>query len=303
MFDPRELAKTSLATLNQVNDPTRVQTKHFFKLGDARDLNWIPDESVHLILTSPPYWNLKKYNDHNDQLGDLHDYEEFLTELDKVWKHSERILVPGGRVVCVVGDVCISRRSNGGRHLVMPLHSDISVRTRKYGLDNLTPIMWYKIANASYEVQRGSGFLGKPYEPNAIIKNDIEYILFFRKPGGYRKPTDRQRELSRINKENHAKWFRSIWTDVTGASTKTHPAPYPVELAYRLVNMFSFVGDVVLDPFAGTMTTSIAAMKSGRNSVANEVDGDYFDQGLNRVKKEALKLGGLFGETMTIEKL
>lgn len=285
----------------QVADGTGIGTWHRLHLGDARNLDWIEDNSVHLIITSPPYWTLKKYNDHPDQLGDIADYEAFMDELDKVWTHCHRVLVPGGRLVCVVGDVCVARRRNRGRHMVMPLHADISVRCRRIGLDYLTPILWYKVANASYEVENGSSFLGKPYEPNAIIKNDIEYILMLRKPGGYRKPTDEQRELSRLTKAEHNAWFRSFWTDVTGASTRKHPAPYPVDLAYRLVRMFSFVGDVVLDPFAGTFTTTVAAMKAHRNSIANELDPNYFEAGVERVEKVAGEMSGLFDGSLSIE--
>ncbi|TVQ33488.1 MAG: site-specific DNA-methyltransferase [Phycisphaeraceae bacterium] len=263
-------------------------TRHILNLGDARDLGWVEDGSVHLALTSPPYFNLKKYNDHPDQLGDLDDYEAFLDQLDTVWEHCFRALVPGGRLICVVGDVCIARRRNKGRHHVVPLHADISVRCRRLGFDYLTPILWHKIANASFEVENGSaGFLGKPYEPNAIIKNDIEYILMLRKPGGYRKPTEAQRNASRISKADHPKWFRSFWTDVTGASTREHPAPYPIELASRLVQMFSFTGDVVLDPFAGTGTTSVAAIRHDRSSVSNEIDPDYFKLLRSRIDSEA----------------
>jgi modification methylase len=241
--------------------------------GDARDLSWIPDESVHLVVTSPPYWTLKDYNDHPDQLGHVEDYEQFLDELDKVWRHAYRVLVPGGRVVCVVGDVCLSRREFG-RHLVMPLHADIVVHCRKIGFDNLNPIIWHKIANANFEVENGSKFLGKPYEPNAIVKNDIEFILMERKPGGYRKPTDNQRKMSMIDKADFDAWFQQFWT-LTGASTREHPAPFPLELANRLVRMFSFYGDTVLDPFAGTGTTLVAAVKAGRDAIGVEVDPKY----------------------------
>src|SRR6266496_3871276 len=196
--------------------------------GDARELDWIPNESVHLVVTSPPYWTLKCYPENKKQLGHVTDYEEFHDELDKIWAHCFRVLVPGGRIVCVVGDVCLSRRKFG-RHVVMPLHADIIVRTRRLGFDNLNPILWNKIANASYEVENGSSFLGKPYEPNSVIKNDIEYILMQRKPGGYRSPSIATRILSVISAENYQTWFRQIWTDVTGASTKQHPAPFPLE--------------------------------------------------------------------------
>jgi site-specific DNA-methyltransferase (adenine-specific) len=264
----------------------RSATRHRLHHGDARELDWLDAGSVHLVVTSPPYWTLKKYNDHPDQLGDIDDYERFHDELDKVWRHVYRVLVPGGRLVCVVGDVCLARRRNKGRHMVVPLHADISVRGRRIGFDYLTPILWNKIANASLEVENGSSFLGKPYEPNAILKNDMEYVLFLRKPGGYRKPTDEQRRLSRLTKEEHAKWFRSVWTDVPGASTREHPAPYPVELAYRLIRMFSFVDDTVLDPFLGTGSTTIAASRAGRHSIGNEVDRKYLDLAERAIRRE-----------------
>jgi site-specific DNA-methyltransferase (adenine-specific) len=248
-------------------------TLHRLINGDARDLSFLEDESVHLVVTSPPYWNLKRYNENPDQLGHFQDYEAFLAELEKVWQHVLRILVPGGRLVCVVGDVCVARRSFG-RHLVFPLHADICVICRRLGFDNLNPIVWHKIANASYEVPNGSKFLGKPYEPNAIIKNDMEFILMQRKPGGYRKPTEAQREASKLTKEEFHRWFQQIW-NITGASTKHHPAPFPLELAMRLVRMFSFVGDTVLDPFCGSGTTMVAALRTGRNSIGVEIDPEY----------------------------
>ncbi len=269
----------------------RIPTEHRLVRGDARDLSFIEDQSVHLVVTSPPYWTLKKYHDHEDQLGDVEDYEQFLAELDKVWRHCFRVLVPGGRLICVVGDVCLSRRKNNGRHTVVPLHASIQEHCRKIGYDNLAPIIWHKIANAVFEASgNGGGFLGKPYEPNAIVKNDIEFILMERKPGGYRNPSIATRILSVISDENHKQWFQSIWTGITGASTRNHPAPYPEELAERLVRMFSFVGDTVLDPFMGTGTTTIAAAKWGRNSIGVEIDPDYFEMAEKRIRRKTTSL-------------
>jgi DNA modification methylase len=254
--------------------------------GDARQLDSIPDGTIHLVLTSPPYWTLKEYPEHADQLGLIPDYDRFHDELEKVWRHCYRMLVPGGRLVCVVGDVCLSRRRHG-KHSVMPMHADITVRARKIGFDNLTPIFWYKISNAAYEVENGNpGFLGKPYEPNAIIKNDVEFILMLRKPGGYRQPTDEQREASKLSKEEYQQWFQQVWTGLTGESTRHHPAPYPEELAYRLIRMFSFVGDTVLDPFMGTGTTLLAAARCGRNSIGIEVEPRYVEMAKSRLDKE-----------------
>jgi modification methylase len=259
-------------------------TTHRVILGDARNLDRLSDQSIHLVVTSPPYWKLKRYNENAAQMGHIDDYETFLGELQKVWSEVFRVLVPGGRMVCVVGDVCLSRKENG-RHVVVPLHADIAVTCRRIGFDNLNPIIWHKISNAKYEIENGSKFLGKPYEPNAIIKNDIEFILMQRKPGGYRKPTERQRDQSRISKEDYAKWFQQFW-NISGASTKEHPAPFPLELAYRLVRMFSFVGDTVLDPFAGTATTMVAAMKAARNSIGIEIDPEYFKMCEDRLRSE-----------------
>ncbi len=271
-----------------------IPTTHDLYLHDARKIAFLKPESVHLVVTSPPYWTLKEYRRSMGQLGFVSDYEEFLTELDKVWKHCFRALVPGGRLICVVGDVCLSRRKNAGRHTVVPLHSSIQEHCRRLGYDNLAPIIWHKIANAVYEVENGSSFLGKPYEPNAVIKNDIEFILMERKPGGYRNPSLAARVMSVISVENYQKWFQQIWTGLTGASTKHHPAPFPLKLAERLIRMFSFVGDTVLDPFMGTGTTNLAASKCGRNSIGIEIDPHYFDMAEQRIGNESRNL---FGKT------
>ncbi len=260
-----------------------VPTTHQLIQGDGRKMDDIPDKSVHLVVTSPPYWNLKEYPQRDGQLGLVEDYEEFLDHLDEVWRHVFRVLAPGGRLVVVVGDVCLPRRCFG-RHVVYPLHSSIQERCRKIGFDNLSPIIWYKIANANFEAKRSSRFLGKPYEPNAIIKNDVEYILFQRKSGGYRKPTLSARILSVIPKDCHRDWFQQIWT-LTGASTKQHPAPYPISIAERLIRMYSFVGDTVLDPFMGTGTTNLAAGNWGRHSIGFEIEPTYFDMSCNRIQQ------------------
>ncbi len=281
--DPSSMAMISAAV-------ERIPTRHHLLLGDARRAA-LPPGSVHLVLTSPPYWTLKEYRRTPGQLGWIADYDEFLDELDAVWRGCHRALVPGGRLVCVVGDVCLSRRKNGGRHTVVPLHASIQDRCRGLGFDNLAPIVWHKIANVAHEARRGSGgFLGKPYEPNAVIKNDIEFILMQRKPGGYRKPTAAARTLSLLGEAGFKAHFRQIWTDIPGASTRDHPAPYPIALADRLIRMFSFVGDTVLDPFTGTASTQVAAAACGRNSVGIEVDPVYHGKALDRLLGEATSL-------------
>ncbi|HBI46010.1 MAG TPA: methyltransferase [Planctomycetales bacterium] len=292
--DIPRLAKDQTLTAEIERAIPHIPTTHDVYRQDSREIQ-LPPGSVHLVLTSPPYWTLKEYNKTDGQLGHVADYEQFLAELDKVWRKCFDALVPGGRVICVVGDVCLSRRRNGGRHTVVPLHSSIQEHCRVLGFDNLAPIIWHKIANARFEAEgNGSSFLGKPYEPNSVIKNDVEFILMERKPGGYRTPDLPTRLLSIISEANYQSWFQQIWTGLTGASTRNHPAPYPLELAARLIRMFSFVGDVVLDPFLGTGTTSLAAAQCGRNSVGVEVDPRYFDFAQARLSGNT---AGLFSTT------
>ena len=266
--------------------PDILCNHHRVILGDARHMCGIlPNTDVHLVVTSPPYWNLKEYDTDcgGAQLGHISKREEFLEELGKVWRRCFELLVPGGRLCVVVGDVCRSRRAHG-RHVVEPLHAYLQVQCQALGFDPLAPIIWSKIANMTTEVTgNGGGFLGKPYEPNAIIKNDVEYILLFRKPGDYRHPTQDQRDLSLIDRDDHRVWFQQVWRDVPGELQRAHPAPFPKEIARRLIGMFSFVGDTVLDPFWGTGNTTLAAMDMHRNSVGFEIEPSYIEVGKSRV--------------------
>jgi DNA modification methylase len=263
-----------------------LPSHHELYQGDSRDLSVIEDESIHLVVTSPPYFNLKDYGEAADgQLGNIDEYEEFNQMVDAVWEQCYEKLVPGGRLCVVVGDVLRSR-SEHGRHRVLPLHATIQEHAIDIGFDNLAPIIWYKIGNASLEAGGNARFLGKPYEPGAVIKNDIEYILLFRKPGDYRSPSVEEKILSVIEADEHQKFFRQLWDDINGELQQEHPAPYPVKLANRLIRMFSFVGDTVLDPFAGTGTTSVAASRTGRNSISVELEPDYVDIAEERIKEE-----------------
>lgn len=265
------------------------KTTHKVLLGDARHLHGIEDESVQLVVTSPPYFNIKEYESdaNGQQLGRLHDYDLFLAELDRVWLECQRVLVPGGRICCVIGDILIPRKIDG-RHRVLPLPADIQVRSRSLGLDNLTPILWFKIGNRTNEAGGGSsGYYGKPYQPGAIIKNDHEHILLLRKPGGYRNTPMIQKALSMLQRSEVDAWMRPVWDDIKGASLRDgHPAPYPVEMAERLIRMFSFAGDTVLDPFAGSGSTAVAAIRTGRSSLSVEVEKKYLSAATVRIAAE-----------------
>jgi site-specific DNA-methyltransferase (adenine-specific) len=266
------------------------RTVHKVIAGDARVLSDVADESVHLVVTSPPYFNLKDYatDAKGRQLGRIRDYEEFLTELDRAWRECVRVLVPGGRICCVIGDILIPRKIDG-RHRVLPLPADIQVRSRSLGLDNLTPILWFKIGNRTNEAGGGSsGYYGKPYQPGAIIKNDHEHILFLRKPGGYRATSMIQKALSMLQRSEVDSWMRPVWDDIKGASLRDgHPAPYPVELAERIIRAFSFAGDTILDSFAGSGSTAVAAIRAGRNSISVEVENEYLKAARARILAEA----------------
>ncbi|OGA48649.1 MAG: hypothetical protein A3G24_25525 [Betaproteobacteria bacterium RIFCSPLOWO2_12_FULL_62_13] len=281
-----------MTTRTPVAQPKPVTgiTRHEVYEADARFLWFIPTESVHLVCSSPPYGALIKYPDHPGQLGNVASYDKFLEQMEAVLAESMRMLVPGGRVAYVVGDVCISRKA-GGRHHVLPLSADLQVRARKVGFDCLTPIRWLKVANIRLEASSSSRYLGKPNLPNGIVKNDIENILFFRKPGGYRKPTPEMEARSYIPSDEYAKWFSPVWSDVTGQLRRDHPAPYPVEIPRRLIRMFSFAGDTVIDPFAGTGTTALAAMETGRNSISADIEPAYID--LIEARLKTAKLGGI----------
>ncbi len=252
-----------------------IPTDHRVLHDDSTKLTHVDNESVELVVTSPPYFDLKDYGEASEnQLGDLDEYDEFQNMLKQVWQRCFDALVPGGRMCVVVGDVLRSRREHG-RHRVLPLHSTIQEQGQEIGFDTLSPIIWYKIGNAALETGDNAQFLGKPYEPGAIVKNDIEYILIFRKPGDYRSPTREERVLSVISEEKHKQYFQQIWTDIGGVHRDDHPAPYPEDISSRLIRMFSFVNDTVLDPFAGSGTTAVSASKMGRNSISIDVEEEY----------------------------
>jgi DNA modification methylase len=267
-----------------------VPTTHMLVHGDARNLDFIPDGAVPLIVTSPPYFDLKRYErGGRAQLGDITAYDEFLAAMEDVLRECLRILMPGGRACINVGEILRSR-SRHGEHHVLPLPADLQVRARAIGFRNLTPIHWYKKTNCAYE-QGGSGILGTPGQPNGLVKAEVEQILLLRKPGPYRSVSRAQQRDSFIDKQRYATYFRQVWDDVSGARTdKGHPAPFPIEIAERLVRMYSFTNDIVVDPFAGSFTSSVAAAKAGRHSVGIDAAPRYVAMGLERLKRADIEL-------------
>ncbi len=266
-----------LAIHRRVFGHHHFETNHRIILGDARRMAAIQDESVHLVVTSPPYFDLIEYPDGAGQLGHVHDYARFLEELDRVWKECLRVLIPGGRLCIVVGDVCRARR-RFGKHEVIPLHADVLVRCRQSGYEGLATIFWHKIANASTEVGGPGAALGKPYEPNGVVKNDVEFILRLKKPGPYRKPTPLQRAGSLLPPAEYDAPMRQVWSDIPGASRRDgHPAPFPISLASRLIRMSSYVEDIVLDPFLGSASTALAAIETHRSSIGLEIEEKYWE--------------------------
>lgn len=260
-----------------------LTTEHDLVLGDARSASALPPDSVHLVVTSPPYWTLKRYHEHDGQLGHVPDYEAFHASLEEVWRNCFRALVPGG----VSSSMPAMSASGGGRTTAgTPLPR--STRRSRNGARRSDSITWRPSSGTRSPTRTtrspgAGGGLGKPYEPNAVIKNDIEFVLMQRKPGGYRSPKPRERLLSLISAENYQAWFRQIWSDIRETSAPSHPAPFPIEFAERLVRMFSFVGDTVLDPFMGTGTTSLACARWGRNSIGIESDPRYYEIARKRV--------------------
>ncbi|MEM2059092.1 MAG: site-specific DNA-methyltransferase, partial [Thermoproteota archaeon] len=210
----------------------------------------------------------------------------FLAELKKVISECFRVLVEGGRLCMVVGDICLARKQ--GRHRVIPFHAHVIQLCLDAGFDYLAPIILYKISNVTTEAKRKTYALGRYLGPNSIIKNDIEYVLIFRKPGKYRSVDNHTAALSRLEKHEFRELFRQVWW-MNGCRVNHHPAPFSLDLAKRLIKMFSYVGDTVLDPFLGSGTTTLAAIYTFRNSIGYEVEHSYVELAKNRIKKALLR--------------
>jgi len=240
-------------------------------IGDSRNMKELSDNSVDLIITSPPYWHLKDYGVKN-QIGYGQTLHEYLKDLYRVWKESFRVLKEGRRLCINIGDQ-FARSIVYGRYKIIPLHSEIIAQCEDVGFDYMGAIIWQK--KTTMKTSGGANVMGSyPYPPNGMIEIDYEYILIFKKPGKSPQVDKNRKESSILNKEEWKEYFNGHWY-FKGEKQSEHEAMFPEELPYRLIRMFSFVGDTVLDPFLGSGTTLKVALSLGRNAVGYEINPDY----------------------------
>ena len=246
-------------------------TNHRIIFGDSRKMSLIPDKSVQLIITSPPYWQLKDYGN-VDQIGFNDSYEEYINNLNLVWQECNRVLANGCRLCINIGDQ-FARSVYYGRYKVIPIRTEIIRFCESIGMDYMGAIIWQK--TTTMNTSGGGAIMGSfPYPRNGILKMDYEFILIFKKLGDAPKPTYEQKIQSEMSKDEWSQYFSSHWY-FNGVKQMEHIAMFPEELPKRLIKMFSFVGETVLDPFAGSGTTSLAAKHLGRNSVGYEINSDF----------------------------
>jgi len=248
-----------------------VSTFHKIINGDSRQMIELKDNSMHLAITSPPYWQLKDYGTDN-QIGFDDSYEDYINNLNLVWKECYRVLHDGCRLCINIGDQ-FARSVYYGRYKVIPIREEIIKFCENVGFDYMGAIIWQKVTTSN--TTGGGIHMGSyPYPRNGILKLDYEFILIFKKLGDALKPTKEQKELSKMTAEEWNTFFAGHW-NFTGARQTNHIAMYPQELPRRLIKMFSFHGENVLDPFGGSGTTTLAAKNLGRNSACFEINPDF----------------------------
>lgn len=248
-----------------------TNTQHIIVNGDSRKMSELQDQSVHLIVTSPPYWQLKDYGSDN-QIGFNDSYEQYINNLNLVWKECYRVLHDGCRLCINIGDQ-FARSVYYGRYKVIPIHSEIIRFCETIGFDFMGQIIWQK--TTTMNTTGGGAVMGSfPHPRNGIVKLDFEYILIFKKQGTAPKPTIEQKKQSAMTNEEWNTYFNGHWY-FNGAKQDKHLAMFPEELPKRLIKMFSFPQETVLDPFMGSGTTAAVAKALGRNSVGYEINPDF----------------------------
>jgi site-specific DNA-methyltransferase (adenine-specific) len=251
----------------------KMNTEHIIINGDSRLMNDLEDNSVHLVVTSPPYWQLKDYGDKN-QIGFYDSYESYINNLNLVWNECYRVLHDGCRLCINIGDQ-FARAVYYGRYKIMPIRTEIIKFCEEIGFDYMGAIIWQKVTSTN--TTGGASIMGSfPYPRNGILKLDYEFILIFKKPGEGPKVSKEIKEASIIDKDDWNKYFQGHW-NFPGEKQTNHIAMFPEELPGRLIKMFTFVGETVLDPFLGSGTTSLAALKLGRNSVGYEINSNFIE--------------------------
>ena len=261
-----------------------INTTHTLITGDSRNLSLIPDKSVHLIITSPPYWQLKDYGS-DKQIGFHDSYEDYINNLNMVWSECNRILHDGCRLCINIGDQ-FARSVYYGRYKVIPIRTEIIRFCESLGMDYMGAIIWQK--QTTMNTTGGGAVMGSfPYPRNGILKIDYEFILVFKKQGKAPTPTIDYKKMSEMSKEEWNTYFASHWT-FGGAKQDGHIAVFPEELPRRLIKMFSFVGETVFDPFMGSGTTSLAARNLKRNSIGYEINPDFIKYYKQKVESSML---------------
>lgn len=250
---------------------SKMKTWHKIIIGDSRWMKEVPDESVHLIITSPPYWQLKDYGN-GRQIGFNDTYEEYINNLNLAWNECHRVLHKGCRLCINIGDQ-FARSVYYGRYKVIPIRTEIIKFCESAGFDYMGAIIWQKVTTCN--TTGGGTVMGSfPYPRNGILKLDYEFILIFKKYGKPPKVSKEIKEQSKLTKEEWNQYFAGHW-NFPGEKQDKHLAMFPEELPHRLIKMFSFVGDTVLDPFLGSGTTSLAAKKLKRNSIGYEINENF----------------------------
>ncbi len=246
-------------------------TYHKIINGDSRQMSELKDESIHLVVTSPPYWQLKDYGTEN-QIGFHDDYETYINHLNLTWKECFRVLHNGCRLCINIGDQ-FARSVYYGRYKIIPIHGEIIKFCESVGFDFMGSIIWQK--TTTMNTTGGASIMGSfPHPRNGIVKLDFEYILLFKKQGNAPKPTAEQKEHSAMTTKEWNTYFNGHWY-ISGARQDSHLAMFPEELPKRLIKMFSFPGENVLDPFLGSGTTSLVAKSLGRNSCGYEINPGF----------------------------
>ena len=248
-----------------------MKTNHTIINGDSRRMHELKDESIHLIITSPPYWQLKDYGFEN-QLGYNDSYECYINNLNLVWNESYRVLHKGCRLCVNIGDQ-FARAVYYGRYKVIPIRTEIIKFCENKGFDYMGAIIWQKVTTSN--TTGGATIMGSfPYPRNGILKIDYEFILLFKKTGTPPKPNKEFKKQSAMTKDEWNSYFQGHW-NFSGARQNNHLAMFPEELPRRLIKMFSFVGDTILDPFLGSGTTSLSAKNIDRNSIGYEINPEF----------------------------